>query len=150
MSVGPSARPSDRNAFVNSGEMYHLQRNKYGETLLICLICVPLSLWHDLSVGRSVRQNKWLSLSISIYSPRTHHWPLGLVFLEMLETNKMTWYIKIGYQWKDISKTHVTINYAYLNLLVIVRIIRGFEVDHARGITKLNLGLACLFLQLRS
>ena len=46
--------------------MQHLQRKKYGETHLICLISAPAFLWQDMPVGRSVRQNKWLSLSISL------------------------------------------------------------------------------------
>ena len=65
-SVGPSVRRSVRNAFVKSGEMKHLRRKKYGETHLICLICPPASLWHDMSVGRSVRQNKCLFFFIYI------------------------------------------------------------------------------------
>ena len=57
-SVGPSVRPSVRNAFAKSREMKHLQRKKNGETHLICLVCAPASLQQDISVGRSVRQNK--------------------------------------------------------------------------------------------
>ena len=57
-SVGPSVGPSVRNAFVKSGEMKHLHSKKYGETDLTCLNRAPASLWQDMSVGRSVRQNK--------------------------------------------------------------------------------------------
>ena len=57
-SVRQSVGPLVRNAFVKSGEMKHLHRKKYGETDLICLFCAPASLWQDMSVGRTVRQNK--------------------------------------------------------------------------------------------
>ena len=135
-SVGPLVRPSVRNAFVKSGEMKHLQREKYAEliwyvwcafphlydricpsiglsikisdslfislfsprthrwplglvsksariteTHLICLRCIPASLWRIcLSVGPFVKISGSLSSSISPFSPRTHRWPLGLVF----------------------------------------------------------------------
>ena len=63
----PSVRPSVRNAFVKSEERKQLRRKKYGETRLICLICALASLWQDMSVGRSLRQNKWLSLYLYLF-----------------------------------------------------------------------------------
>ena len=47
--------------------MQHLQRKKYRETHLICLICPPASLLQDMSVGLSVRQNKCLFLYLYLF-----------------------------------------------------------------------------------
>ena len=70
MSFGPSVR----SAFVKSGEMEHWGYRKYGDTL-ICLKCASASLWQDMSVGRSfVQIRDSLSLSIFLFSPRTHRW----------------------------------------------------------------------------
>ncbi len=62
-SVGPSVRPSVRrsvgpsvrNAFVQRGEMKRLQRKRYSETHLICLIGAPASLLQGMPISQSVR-----------------------------------------------------------------------------------------------